>query len=148
MRGDCLSGLYAAFSISTPSTVQPITAAISAIMGLAAKRAIIIHAMYAPTIITSPWAKFNSIIIPYTMLYPSATSAYIEPDCRPFISCFIIVVNTDITIEQTFQKSFLCFLIYKGVRRVKPGPAPKHAHGKRLFLPRLPAASHRERSRQ
>ena len=58
------SGLYAIRSIKIPSTVHTITAATIARIGDIPAFIIVISAIYAPIIITSPWAKFSIFAIP------------------------------------------------------------------------------------
>ena len=41
--------------------------------------------IYAPTMMTSPWAKLSIFAMPYTMVYPSAIIAYTLPRPIPFI---------------------------------------------------------------
>ena len=41
----------------------------------------------APTISTSPWAKLIRLMMPYTMVYPKATKAYMLPMTRPLMTC-------------------------------------------------------------
>ncbi len=71
----CLKGLYAIYSMAIPRTVHNITAkSIPAKVGspciLTAK-----NTAKPPTIITSPWAKFNILAMPYTIVYPRAIIA-------------------------------------------------------------------------
>ena len=42
---------------------------------------------------TSPWAKFNILAIPYTIVYPSAISAYTLPKLIPLIKWATKLIN-------------------------------------------------------
>src|SRR5438128_9313911 len=46
------------------------------------------YATTAPTMYTSPCAKLISRSTPYTIVYPSAISAYVAPTDSPLISCW------------------------------------------------------------
>ena len=62
-----LKGLYAAFSVRIPKTVQTITETKIA-RGTFPNAIIVVKIAYAPTMIISPCAKFNIFAIPYTIV--------------------------------------------------------------------------------
>ena len=81
IRGAVRSGLYAARSITNPSTtVSTITSGSDIPSGRLALRYTIIR---PAAMNTSPWAKLISRRIPYTIVYPMAISAYCPPSEIP-----------------------------------------------------------------
>ena len=71
----CRSGRYASPSIVMPKTVHTTIAAKIATMGGRPQYCSPQKAIYAPTMIMSPWAKFSILAMPYTIVYPSAMMA-------------------------------------------------------------------------
>ena len=64
----CRKGLYASPSITTPSTVHTTMASSTDTSGVRPQYAVAQNDMYAPIMITSPWAKFSILAMPYTMV--------------------------------------------------------------------------------
>ena len=64
----CRSGLYASFSIVMPSAVQASIASRMQTTGGSFQYTEALKMMNAPTMITSPWAKFSILAIPYTIV--------------------------------------------------------------------------------
>lgn len=119
MRDAWRSGLQAIFSIKTPATIQ-ITIA-NSMVGKKPKPSDVEakNPTQAPSIQISPWAKLISLIIPQTMVYPSAISAKILPTDNPLISCcrniviFIPLSYTNLLFLKTSNKVKVFFhLIY------------------------------------
>ena len=77
--------LYAIFSMATPSTVHTMTAASIATAGEVDAEDTAVKMTNPPIMMTSPCAKFNIFAIPYTIVYPSAISAYTLPRLMPLI---------------------------------------------------------------
>ena len=60
--------------------------------------------IYAPTMMTSPWAKFSILAIPYTIVYPSAMSAYTLPRLMPLIRCDKKVISYLISLYDARER--------------------------------------------
>lgn len=73
--GAFLSGLYAIFSMVTPSTVQTMIAQTIATPADVCIEETAVKMTKPPIMMTSPCAKFSIFAIPYTIVYPSAISA-------------------------------------------------------------------------
>ena len=63
-----LRGLYASPSISIPRAVQTIMARITDTHAGRLRYMVAQKEIYAPTMITSPWAKFSILEMPYTIV--------------------------------------------------------------------------------
>jgi hypothetical protein len=70
-----LRGLYAIFSIIIPKSALPIIAIIKVGINPKFKFFTAKNPKKAPAIYMSPWAKFISFTMPYTIVYPIAIKA-------------------------------------------------------------------------
>ena len=71
-----------AMMVASSSTSQPGRASESPVI-----MRMMVQLVSAPTMSTSPCAKLMRPMMPYTIVYPSATSAYILPRTRPLMIC-------------------------------------------------------------
>jgi len=53
---------------------------------------------------TSPWAKFSILAIPYTIVYPSAMIAYTLPRLMPLIRCDKKVISYLISLYDARER--------------------------------------------
>src|SRR5580693_916261 len=61
----------------------------------------------APIMNTSLWAKLMSLRMPYTIVYPRATSAIIDPCASPVTSAFAIFISIGGTSSRSGPRSLL-----------------------------------------
>lgn len=82
-----LSGLYTIFSMLTANNPVPTADKINATKNGTLNNVRQKYPIYAPIIITPPWAKLEKFIILYTSEYPTDIKAYTLPKDKPLITC-------------------------------------------------------------